>query len=341
MAERFWSETKLGLRKDEDWDVWFEWYEAVSRRQTPWPEPAAIAIFALPESDWQAGPALVNRKIKDILARSGFANVLDTGSTPDQIRTAKTANAPSKRPSRKTAPPPAPVSSLASETRLQSDRPQAEEDYLARAEMAFALAGRINRIWDQNVADGAKTGADHAGFAIHIDAPWGGGKTSFANYLARILNHASTILDKPRWMERLPMEDADKWPENFRRRWFIVNFNAWEHQNVAPPWWVLYETIRRSIFQQIKEPREGSMLMVLYAPVHRARARLREYAWRFKTPEIISSAVPLAIAVVLAITAVYYGFVTLKEDGSPNFLGNLPGYVTLIALDCTPPLRHA
>jgi hypothetical protein len=67
----------LNMRR-EGWKVWIDWYEAVIAGRTPWPEAAAVEIVTLPDQDWEEGPASVNRKIKEILARhrrrSGSAN---------------------------------------------------------------------------------------------------------------------------------------------------------------------------------------------------------------------------------------------------------------------------
>src|SRR5262249_49179442 len=116
------------------------------------------------------------------------------------------------------------------------DAPKRDEDFLRRAELAFILAARLNRIWDEmNPCTGQEpilapecrrawnrivrrengtrdprqetilaatfwrasnwiigrehgTSAYQAGFVVHLDAPWGGGKTTFANYVGRILN---------------------------------------------------------------------------------------------------------------------------------------------------------
>ena len=43
-------------------------------------------------------------------------------------------------------------------------------------------------------------------------------------------------------MNELHLDDAAYWPEGYRRPWHIVNFNAWRHQHVKPPWWVFAES---------------------------------------------------------------------------------------------------
>ena len=83
------------------------------------------------------------------------------------------------------------------------------------------------------------------GFVVHIDAPWGGGKTAFANFLAGVLNPYRLAGEPPEWLCKLNLHDVGVWPERYRRAWHIVQFNAWLHQHVNPPWWVFYQTIRR------------------------------------------------------------------------------------------------
>ena len=80
---------------------------------------------------------------------------------------------------------------------------------------------------------------------VHIDAPWGGGKTSFANYLKKILNPYRDATPLPVWFGNLPFNDKEQWPEDYRRPWHIVEFNAWKHQELSPPWWAFYQAIRK------------------------------------------------------------------------------------------------
>jgi hypothetical protein len=135
-------------------------------------------------------------------------------------------------------------------------------DYLQRSEIAFALAGQLNDVWDaMNPPTGPVIPFDSAwwtgrfkrgpketlepGFVVHVDAPWGGGKTTFAQYLTQILN-PYRLPELPDWLRDLPLGDAEKWKQSHRRPWHVVQFNAWQHEHVSPPWWVFYETIRKA-----------------------------------------------------------------------------------------------
>ncbi|MEO1224978.1 MAG: P-loop NTPase fold protein [Pseudomonadota bacterium] len=77
-------------------------------------------------------------------------------------------------------------------TGLSSDKAESTRDLLGRAPLASVLAHHINRIWTEQTAGkdepSSTPAADEDAFVLHIDAPWGGGKTTFANFVARILN---------------------------------------------------------------------------------------------------------------------------------------------------------
>ena len=144
----------------------------------------------------------------------------------------------------------APPTSLRADLEPLSDAVDPSVDYLDRADIAFALAGRLNEVWDQMNPVGAPSRPSAPGFVVHIDAPWGGGKSTFAEYLAQILNPYSDEGPMPGWLKALPLGDEKSWPERFRRPWHIVRFNAWQHQHVSPPWWVFYETVRQTCVKQ-------------------------------------------------------------------------------------------
>jgi len=78
------------------------------------------------------------------------------------------------------------------QTELASDRAETTRDLLGRAPLAFTLAHHINRIWEEQTRSengaGRESAPDEAAFILHIDSPWGGGKTTFANFVSRILN---------------------------------------------------------------------------------------------------------------------------------------------------------
>jgi WD40 repeat protein len=87
-----------------------------------------------------------------------------------------------------------------------------EADELGRRQLAVALAKRL-----QHIATGAETTEES--FLLHIDGPWGVGK--------------STILGL---LEKQLCEENDDW--------LIVRFDAWRQSRVGPPWWALLTSLR-------------------------------------------------------------------------------------------------
>lgn len=58
--------------------------------------------------------------------------------------------------------------------------------------------------------------ATDLGFIVHIHGPWGSGNTSVLSFLRNYLRG---------------------------RRWVTIEFNAWRHQRMRPPWWMLIHAI--------------------------------------------------------------------------------------------------
>jgi hypothetical protein len=98
----------------------------------------------------------------------------------------------------------------------QSDNPleKLEDDLLGRAAFARYLKERISAL-----------NLDERAYSIHLYGAWGSGKSTILNFLKSLLE-----------------EDKE---------WKVVEFNAWRHQHLNPPWWPLikhvYESIRKDI----------------------------------------------------------------------------------------------
>jgi hypothetical protein len=117
------------------------------------------------------------------------------------------------------------------------------------------------------------------------------------------------------------------WPERFRRPWHVVRFNAWQHQHVAPPWWVFYETIRQccakgalsasgdAADEWLPPPDKrfafGSPIMRLF---DMAGLTAGEYLWRFFSKALLYSLVPLVLTVGAIFVLFRLGL--LKPDGT-------------------------
>ncbi|WP_310498561.1 P-loop NTPase fold protein [Sandarakinorhabdus sp.] len=99
-------------------------------------------------------------------------------------------------------------------TPILEDNP-ATIDLLGRKPVAEALAMRLRRLYPDLVRD-------RQALLVHLDGPWGSGKSSIVNFLRAEL-------------------------EQGRDGWLVVDFNAWRNARVKPPWWSLLTELRRQI----------------------------------------------------------------------------------------------
>lgn len=157
-------------------------------------------------------------------------------------------------PSVETAPPaPSDV------TPMHLDSP-ADVDYLGRKGFAEALVVRLNRVWRES---SRKRG--RSSFVLHMHGPWGSGKTSLLNFLRRELQppppHAPDVL----------ADEASPLP------WIVVEFNAWQHQRINPPWWPLLDAIYTQSVGQLARKK------VFDSKLHAWRVRFMERLWRLCT----------------------------------------------------------
>lgn len=219
-----------------------------------------------------------------------------TTATPEPVATPPGQPTPAPPPGPDapggTAPPPAPLETdeeKPAEPNMDFvlDDAELEHDELGRAVLAISLARRLHRIWTKTVQ--RKAGEAQGAFVVHIDAPWGGGKTTFANFLARVLNPCPADAPPARFLrDRYPqaglggifLDDPPPdeaaaarlaaLPEEARRPWVVVWFNAWQAEHIAPPWWIFYQTIRKRCFDALLA--EGDEPWRPPAPYRRPRA---------------------------------------------------------------------
>lgn len=137
-----------------------------------------------------------------------------------------------------------------------ADDPAVVDD-LGRRPFAEVIGARIEEV--RRHQDHRPSGDTDLGFMVHIHGPWGSGKTSVLNFLKRYLQD---------------------------RRWVVVEFNAWRHQRMRPPWWMLIRTIYRDAKRQL-----GLARVVLW---------LRWSLWLF-----LADVVPVVIALALIVLAVF------------------------------------
>ncbi|MES2444870.1 MAG: P-loop NTPase fold protein [Pseudomonadota bacterium] len=235
------------------------------------------------------------------------------------------------RPGPAEPPPPEPASESEPNTDFVSDDAEEERDELGRSVLAIGLARRLHRIWWRTNEPAPRAASDEddearASFVVHLDAPWGGGKTTFANFLGRVLNprpagRAAALFLRDRYpgadlggifLDDPPPSDAKRaellaLPEAQRRPWIVIGFNAWQVEHCAPPWWVFYQSIRKRCFDAVRS--EGTRPWGSAKPAGRwtrtwqwLRLLAGEYLWRLTNPKIgillLTAAVSLTLLVL-------------------------------------------
>lgn len=130
-----------------------------------------------------------------------------------------------------------------------SDHP-AEIDLLGRRAFAQALSSRIRAARERSLkqlaarvgSHGESRDADPDSFMLHVEGPWGSGKTSLLGFMRHELRSGSPP-------------------------WIVVDFNAWQHQRVGEPLWFLIRDVYRTAV------REAGF-------AGRLRLRWDSFAWR-------------------------------------------------------------
>lgn len=164
-----------------------------------------------------------------------------------------------------------------------SDAPSESEDTLDRGPLALFLGRRLHLIWREvnglspgpppkRRAHRSRSGQEAETFIVHIDAPWGGGKTTFANFLARVLDPTGETLTARHFLRaslapgveekdlaavklgKVFLGDAepaagDDAPGH--RPWIVVWTNAWRDQYIDPPWWQLFLAISTDVRRSV------------------------------------------------------------------------------------------
>lgn len=262
------------------------------------------------------------------------------------------------------------------------DDAEAEHDALGRSVLAVGLARRLHKIWRNTNRSGIRREDPRAAFVVHLDAPWGGGKTTFANFVARVLDPvpdgrgpAASFLTRSYpgsdiggiFLDDPPADDADadrlaELSDDERRPWIVVNFNAWQAEHCAPPWWVFYQAIRKGCFDAVRRAGTDAWRPLPPLPstaddaAHRRRDRaiaadravsrragLRkwamlwafEYGWRLLNPKILvllaTAAVSLVLLVVLAATGVW-GIIQGERGAGVGYILANPAGIFLAGL---------
>lgn len=222
-----------------------------------------------------AGLARLDPPLAEHLGRSGFLEALLSEIREPQELLFADAVAPSAGPGFAADPTP-----------LAADWPEVA-DRLNRRGLARAIARRIDNVYADNDARGAP-----GGFMLHVHGEWGSGKTSLLRMVGQEL-HGLHPAPAPGWV--------------------VVEFNAWKHQRVDPPWWFLMDAVFRAGFRYLWS-RAGT----------RPRALglwLREHGWRLATGR--RDAVFAAGLLLLFLAATY--FVLRLSGVDPRMLNALAG----------------
>jgi hypothetical protein len=141
-------------------------------------------------------------------------------------------------------------------------------DKLGRRPFAEIIASRIDQVRNARTSAGSfESGA----FMVNVHGPWGAGKTSVLNFL------------------KANLQDEQRKTKQRDDRWVVVEFNAWRHQRLQPPWWSLIKEIQSQAVTQL-------------SPGRAIRLRALWLFWRLRAdwlPSIVSLAF-IALALLLA-----------------------------------------
>ena len=156
------------------------------------------------------GLAQLEPRLGDHLRDAGFLDLLQEELREPLDAVIPEAAAPAER---------IPVDSA----RFLADNP-ANQDQLYRRPFAGYLATKLRYLRAE----------EEGSFLIHLDGPWGVGKTSLLNLLRAELAREPADGRGSRASDTIDME---------RRPWVVVTFNAWQNQRIDPPWWAFLRTL--------------------------------------------------------------------------------------------------
>jgi len=143
-------------------------------------------------------------------------------------------------------------------------------------------------------------------FFLHIYGRWGSGKTTVLNFMKE------ELADKKRPKEK---------------QWIVVDFNAWQHQRITPPWWLLMDAVYK---QSVKKLRGISLSRSV-------KVWLLENLWRLWAGHSRSLLIPAIFFGVLGVGLLSGVFdiaeMTKAMGSAPDFLKYLDNTVgAIIAL---------
>jgi len=115
-------------------------------------------------------------------------------------------------------PPQTKKNKLSESVPVYTDNPELS-DRLGRLPIAKSIVAVVNNIWDSQ-----NQSKDHRqSFMIHVQGPWGSGKSTFLNLVEKELK---------------------------KKDWIVVKYNAWQHQHMDNPWWSLLNCVYKDSIKQ-------------------------------------------------------------------------------------------
>jgi hypothetical protein len=229
---------------------------------------------------------------------------------------------------------------------LLTDAPSEDEDRLGRGPYALFLARRLNHIWHKlNAAKPSspmthpkRNGARESDtFILHVDAPWGGGKTTFANFVARVLQPTDETItrhhflysslggEETRSLAKLLSAPAAADPAHpeagAQLPWIIARYNAWRDQYVQPPWWQIFCAIQSAVDQALVREKAWGRRFDIWWTVQRYKlgnSKLRG--------QLTIWAMLAALLLLLAATGVLNALWS-TTDGSADAIARLVGAI--------------
>ncbi|WP_095201732.1 KAP family P-loop NTPase fold protein [Mesorhizobium carmichaelinearum] len=318
------------------WLVWLQWYRAIlpnslnSSPQSLFGEKLDFEIATQPDSFWQgdadevvgeiarmvgpripniAGSAVENVRQKLESAGEIFADgarqLAEEAKQTKASETQRTKQAVAgtrpivRRPGTRKKQSISSKSMPRENVRTLSDEPTAR-DRLGRRPFAQAVVERMDDVRAQGAPDG---------FAVHLHAPWGAGKTSILMMMEELMSAVAR-------------------PVN--RRWVVVSFNAWKNERRRPPWWPLIHQTFKCCRQSLWQDRSYWLWLSVTT---------RWLFWR-----IIADWFPLVVAALVMFLLVYFWWFS----GNPQteaMTGGWLGYLKQLAhgnmpWDANPPVLH-
>ena len=269
------------------WGLIADWYRSVlpddpdAKPRSAFGEEADREIATKDETFWDRDPDEVMADFADIV---GWQWNKDSSNKPKIVEAAGLATSGATEtgvgeiaPKKDTPPQPIFIDT----TRLHGDQPTSD-DKLGRRVFARGMVETIDQVredqhqWLRIERDKLKSAGrleklEGDGFAVHIHAPWGAGKTSVLKMMEDYMTSPSR-------------DDTG--------RWIVVNFNAWRHERRNPPWWPLIDAVYRACRKNLSKTGR-----------HWSAFNLREdwqcsNIWALAGPYVIAAAIFIALLIV-------------------------------------------